>query len=86
MSMEEKMRQEWAKKLQPLVGRRITQVRYMGDDEMTLCGWSRSPVTLTLDDGTLLWPSSDDEGNDAGALQIQTGDKTKTLPEGAPVI
>ena len=79
-------RQLWASKLSSLVGRKITQVRYLDDDEAEMCGWGRSPVSLTLDDGTMLWPASDDEGNDAGALNIQKGELTKTLPEGAPVI
>jgi hypothetical protein len=31
-------------------------------------GWRRPATVLVLDDGTLLYPSRDGEGNDAGAL------------------
>jgi hypothetical protein len=31
-------------------------------------GWHHRPLVLVMDDGTLLFPSSDDAGNDAGAL------------------
>ena len=51
-----------------LAGRRIVSVRYMTDDEMRACAWFRRSVVLVLDDGTVLFPMSDDEGNDAGVL------------------
>jgi hypothetical protein len=51
-----------------LVGRKIVKVRYMTKEEMSEWGWYHSPLILELDDGTLLYPSRDDEGNDAGAL------------------
>ena len=56
----------------PFVGRTITEVRAMTDEEMLAQGWSRTihgnPPVLVLDDGTLLFPSKDEEGNGAGAL------------------
>ena len=51
-----------------LVGRRIVEVGYMTREEADGLGWSRRPVVLTLDDGTTIYPSSDDEGNDGGSL------------------
>lgn len=51
-----------------LVGRRIVEVGYMTREEAAGLGWSRRPVVLTLDDGTTIYPSSDDEGNGPGAL------------------
>ena len=75
---------QWAEKLKPLVGRTIVGVRYLDAGEVGLLGILHQPVCLQLDDGTLLWPMADDEGNDAGALFIQAGAKTTTLPEGAP--
>ena len=74
----------WADKLKPLIGRSITNVRYLDDQEIAQMGISHKAVVLTLDDGTLLWPMADDEGNDAGALFIQPGTKSKDLPTGAP--
>lgn len=75
---------QWAAKLKPLVGRTIIAVRYLDAEEVSTLGIAHQPVCLQLDDGALLWPMTDDEGNDAGALFIQSGTKTKALPEGAP--
>ena len=77
---------QWAAKLKPLVGRTITGVRYLNASEVSRLGIAHHPVCLQLDDGALLWPMADDEGNDAGALFIQAGAKTTNLPEGAPRI
>ena len=77
---------QWAEKLKPLVGRTIVGVRYLDASEIDHLGIAHQPVCLQLDDGTLLWPMADDEGNDAGALFIQAGTKTTTLPAGAPRI
>ncbi len=66
---EQTTEQRWttdvAKHLQ---GRTIKAVRYLNADEMKSMGWFRSAVVLELDDGNSIWPSADDEGNDAGAL------------------
>ena len=51
-----------------LVGRKIQSVRYMTDTEMKDIGWYRKSIVIQLDDGNLIFPSADDEGNDAGAL------------------
>ena len=71
---------QWAEKLKPLVGRTITGVRYLDAGETGLLGIAHQPVCLQLDDGALFWPMADAEGNDAGALFIQAGAKTTTLP------
>lgn len=70
--------------LQPLVGRTIKSVGYLTPAEIEEQGWDRSCVVITLDDGTMLYPSADDEGNDAGALVIVS--HNPKLPSGAPVI
>ena len=75
---------QWADKLKPLVGHTIVSVRYLDAAEITQLGIAHQPVCLQLDDGALLWPMADDEGNDAGALFLQAGAKTTTLPAGAP--
>ena len=74
----ERWTQEAAAKLQ---GRTIKAVRYMTEEEQEACGWYSRAVVLVLDDGHAIWPSRDDEGNDAGAL-FTTYDE---LP-GVPVI
>ena len=77
---------QWAAKLKPLVGRTIVGVRYLDASEVSSLGITHHPVCLQLDDGALLWPMADDEGNDAGTLFIQAGSKTADLPDGAPRI
>jgi hypothetical protein len=56
-----------------LQGRTITHVRYAYDEEMESLGWTRRPIVLMLDDGNLIYPSMDDEGNDAGSLFTNDG-------------
>ena len=51
-----------------LVGRKIVRVRYLTAEEMEDMGWYSNPIVLELDNGTLVFPSADDEGNDGGAL------------------
>lgn len=50
------------------LGKKIVAVRYMSQEEADEMGWDSRPVVLQLDDGNILFPSRDDEGNDAGAL------------------
>jgi len=51
-----------------LVGKRIVAVRWLTDQEVKTLGWYQSAICLHLDDGTVIFPSQDDEGNGAGAL------------------
>ena len=60
---------EWtgyAKKL--LLHRKIALVRYMTEEEQAEIGWYSRSIVIQLDNGIALFPSRDDEGNDAGAL------------------
>jgi hypothetical protein len=51
-----------------LVGRTITAVSYMDAEEAESSGFMSRPVAIQLDNGLVVFPQSDDEGNDAGAL------------------
>jgi hypothetical protein len=51
-----------------LVGRTITAVSYMDADEADNSGFVSRPVAIQLDNGLVIFPQSDDEGNDGGAL------------------
>jgi hypothetical protein len=51
-----------------LVNRKITAVRYMTQEEADNMGFISRSVVIQLDDGNLVFPVADDEGNDAGAL------------------
>jgi hypothetical protein len=64
-----------------LKGRTIEDVRYLTTEEMKGMGWYNKCIVLILSDGSLLLPSRDDEGNDAGALFGQSPDgKSLTFP------
>lgn len=77
-------KREWVRKAtQALCGKRITSVRWLTQAEVEALGWYESAIVLTLDDGTMLFPSQDDEGNGAGALFGQGPDgKEQTWPTG----
>ena len=61
-----------------LIGRKITYIRWATAKETKQLGYiGASPVIIKLDDGTLLIPQMDDEGNDGGALYVLPGDTSK---------
>ncbi len=62
-----------------LVGRKIVQVRYMDDKESEALGWGERCLVIQLDDGNIIYPAQDDEGNGAGAL-FTNDKKNPTLP------
>jgi hypothetical protein len=71
----------WNKKAEELLlNRKIVAVRYMDDQEQEALGWYCKCVVMQLDDGTLIYPSRDDEGNDAGALFFQKKKESGELP------
>ena len=51
-----------------LVGKTIKSVRYQYTCEIKDLGWSKKSLVIFFTDGSYLFPSSDDEGNNAGAL------------------
>ena len=48
-------------------------------------GWDYQPLELFLDNGTILTPSMDDEGNNAGALFTNIKNKGMIGEVGFPV-
>ena len=48
-------------------------------------GWDYQPLELFLDNGTILTPSMDDEGNNAGALFTNIKNKKMLGEVGFPV-
>lgn len=62
-----------------LLGRRIVNVRYLSETEMEEIGWEDRCVVMVLDDGNIVYPSSDDEGNRAGSL-FTNNEKDPVLP------
>jgi hypothetical protein len=51
-----------------LVGRKIVAASYMTDAERDANDWHASAIVIELDDGTVIYPMTDDEGNGPGAL------------------
>ena len=64
------MSNEWHKVASKhLVGRTIKKVKWLdADSSYKIFGWDYQPCEIHLDDGTILTPSADDEGNNAGAI------------------
>ena len=70
----------WTKRgADALVGRKIVGFRYLDELEMDGLGWDYSAPVLVLDDGNVLFPSADDEGNNAGAM-FTTIEGLETIP------
>ena len=51
-----------------IVGLKITNIRYLSEKEKQALGWYQKAPVIELEDGILLFPAIDEEGNDAGAL------------------
>ena len=71
MTKEEwkKMKKKWQDRAEKvLLGRKIVKVEWMTDKECEDWLWYNKPICMLLDDGTWIYPSKDDEGNDGGAL------------------
>ena len=51
-----------------LVGKTIVKVEYMSKKDMKEFGWYKSPLVIHLNDRTVFFASSDDEGNNGGAI------------------
>lgn len=62
------------RELSDVVGRTITQVRVLTDDDMEQCGWDGGygdvAFEFVLDDGRSLVPSADPEGNGPGFIFV----------------
>ena len=70
----------WAEEARKaLKGRRRVGVRYTTAAEEEELMWHSAGIVLMLDNGHLLYPAKDDEGNQAGALHT-TFDKLKCVP------
>jgi len=52
----------------PMVGLKIREIRVQTKAEMEYEGWDMPATVIVLEDGTLIYPSQDEEGNNAGAL------------------
>jgi hypothetical protein len=58
-----------------LIGKTITNVRYLTTEECEENMWHKRGVVITLNDGTEIIPGSDDEWNDTGVLHYASLNK-----------
>lgn len=73
-------RDEWEKSCKKfLEGKTIKRVRYMTDDERDEHGWHTGALVIEFKGGGYIYPSADDEGNDAGAL-FTSEEELMTIP------
>ena len=59
-----------------LVGRKIIKVEYTSEENANEQGWDSRPVQIQLDNGIWLTPTSDDEGNNGGAIHTNLKDNS----------
>jgi hypothetical protein len=74
---QEEMIKHWNERANELVGKTIKSCRYMTDEEKERLGlghWGRINVIITFDDGTVAFPSQDDEMNGSGVLYAYRAD------------
>jgi hypothetical protein len=78
--MESMADRKMANEFMFLVAKRITSVRYMTQEEADALMWSKRPLIITLNDGSMIVPQMDDEGNNGGALWVvQNGEQDKLV-------
>ena len=70
----------WVKKImKKLLNRKIVDIRIMDKEELEANAWDFRSIVITLDDGEMIYPSMDDEGNEAGAI-FTTYEDLPTIP------
>lgn len=64
-----------------LLGKKIIDIRAMTDEELDQEGWDKheKTVCLTLEDGTIIIPSIDFEGNGPGKFFLMKDNQTFTI-------
>lgn len=78
--MTEDIAKLWSDKVaKALVGKTIVKVDYITNLDAKAMGWHGRSIALILNDGSVLFPSADDEGNEAGALFTTIPD-LETIP------
>jgi len=77
---KQKVEQYWTDLISKnLVGRKITKVEYISEEEVKDNMWHARPIAIQLDDKEWIIPMIDDEGNDGGSISTNTTDIIPTL-------
>ena len=80
MKSSKELKAQWSKAASAvLVGKTIKSVRYLTDQEMDHNDWTDAPLVIIFTDGSYIYPSSDDEGNNGGAL-FTSFEQIETIP------
>jgi len=75
------MKNYWTKQAElMLVGKVIKSVRFMTKEEIEMNGWYKSAIVITLDDDVEIYPSQDEEGNNAGVLFLADKNQFGLIP------
>lgn len=81
MPSSEKLKQKWSKDAtKQLAGKVIKEVRWMTEEEVQASHWGRSAPVIVFDDGDVMYPMQDDEGNGPGALMLNKPKNDFILP------
>tara|TARA_Y100001938_G_scaffold149911_1_gene238681 strand:+ start:2485 stop:2745 length:261 start_codon:yes stop_codon:yes gene_type:complete len=62
-----------------LIGKKIVKVEYLPQDMLKDFMWHKRPITIHLEDGSIITPQMDDEGNDGGAM-LTSFEELGTIP------
>lgn len=74
------MENRWIKEIsEVIVGKKIKSVSIMTQEDADDIGYDSRPIIIELEDGTLLYPVSDDEGNDGGSIYT-TNEELPIIP------
>jgi len=79
---KQEIKNHWTKEAAKILkGRKIVDVRYLHEEEMEGLMWDKNPICFTLDNGSICYVSSDDEGNNGGALfTMNTKGENEDIP------
>lgn len=76
MTKQQAVRHWQAERLEPWLGRTVTEIRGLDAEEQEGLGWYGDPgqaVVIFFDDGTYWLPMADAEGNGAGFVEMGGG-------------
>ena len=74
---EQSIQEYWTEKInKELLGKKITKIEYLTQEELDESMWDKSPIAIELDNRIWLVPMADDEGNNGGSISTNI----KNLP------
>ncbi len=72
---DQKIRNLWTRRVEKaLLGKKITKIEYLSNEEVENNMWYHTPVAIQLDNKYWLIPMADDEGNNGGSISTTIKD------------